>query len=158
MPGVFCWPGMIPASQSELAPVSTLDVFPTLVTLAGGRVPADRSIDGRDIGAYLFSQSPSKSVLPFKFFFSASDNKPSALRMGAWKLHVRLYSQTGNNYGFRASRDLPLLFQVEQDLGERFDRAKEQGDMVSLMLNQLEAFEKQVSEVGTFWTSDQASK
>ncbi|MDC0264613.1 hypothetical protein OAL86_05845, partial [Verrucomicrobia bacterium] len=90
--------------------------------------------------------------------FSASDNKPSALRMGAWKLHVRLYSQTGNNYGFLASRDSPLLFQVEQDLGERFDRAKEQGDMVSLMLNQLEAFEKQVSEAGTFWTSDQASK
>jgi arylsulfatase len=158
VPGVFCWPGMIAASQNELAPVSTLDVFPTLVTLAGGRVPADRSIDGRDIGAYLFSQSPSKSVLPFKFFFSASDNKPSALRMGAWKLHVRLYSQTGNNYGFRASRDSPLLFQVEQDLGERFDRAKEQENVVAQMLHQLKAFEEQVVEEGTFWTSDQASR
>ena len=33
VPGIFCWPGMIAASQNELAPVSTLDVFPTLVTL-----------------------------------------------------------------------------------------------------------------------------
>ncbi len=80
--------------------------------------------------------------------------------MGAWKLHVRLYSQTGNNYGFRASRDSPLLFQVEQDLGERFDRAKEQGDMWSLMmLHQLEGVRENKSvEAGTFWTSDQASK
>ena len=121
-------------------------------------MPSDRSIDGRDIGAYLFSRHSSKSLSPFKFFFSASDNKPSALRMGAWKLHVRLYSQTGNNYGFGASRDSPLLFQVEQDLGERFDRAKEQENVVAHMLHQLRAFEEQVLEEGTFWTSDQASR
>ena len=53
------------------------------------------------------------------------DNKPSAIRKGPWKLHVRIGSQTGNNYGYQASRETPLLFQVEKDLGERIDVAKE---------------------------------
>jgi arylsulfatase A len=152
VPGVFCWPGMIAPNQTELAPVSTLDIFPTLVRLAGGRIPDDRSIDGRDIGAYLFSKPSSEKVPPFKFFYSASDNKPSAFRVGPWKLHVRLYSQTGNNYGFNASRQSPLLFQVEQDLGERFDRSKEQEETVAQMLNQMQAFERQVRQEGSFWS------
>ena len=155
VPGVFCWPGMIRANETELAPVSTLDLFPTLVTLAGGEVPNDRSIDGRDISSYLMSSRDlTKQVPSFKFFYSASDNQPSALRVDAWKLHVRLYSQTGNNYGFNASRKSPLLFQVEQDLGERFDRAKDQKDVVAQMLNQLDSFERQVRQEGTFWSAN----
>ena len=34
-------------------------------------------------------------------------------------MSIRIGSQTGNNYGFEASREKPLLFQVEQDISEQ---------------------------------------
>jgi arylsulfatase A len=55
-----------------------------------------------------------------------------------------------NNYGFNASRSTPLLFQVEQDLSERLDRAKEEPELIAKMMARLSQFESQVSKEGTF--------
>jgi arylsulfatase len=151
VPGIFCWPGKIDASSVELSPVSTLDILPTVFALAGVELPKDRSIDGRDIRPYLMPHSHKAKVPEFEFYYSWADNKPSAVRMGPWKMHVRISSQTGDNYGFKASRDKPLLFQVEQDLGERIDRAAERTDLVEKMLAKLNAFESQVQDEGSFW-------
>ena len=151
VPGIFCWPGRIPSNIVEQSPISTLDILPTLFALAGADLPEDRTIDGRDIRPYLMPGKYKKKVPEFEFYYSASDNKPSAVRIGPWKMHIRISSQTGNNYGFKASRLTPLLFQVEQDLGERIDRANEHKDRVEKMMKTLNTFEAQVKEEGTFW-------
>ncbi len=153
VPGIFCWPGTIPANSVEQSPVSTLDILPTVFALAGADLPKDRSIDGRDISPYLMPHTHKANVPAFEFYYSWKDNMPSALRIGPWKMHIRIASQTGNNYGFQASRDTPILFQVEQDLGERIDRAGEQPKRVEEMLEKLTAFESQVQEEGSFWTA-----
>jgi len=44
-----------------------------------------------------------------------------------------------------------LLFQVEQDLSERIDRADEQPDLIETITKQLLLFEAQAREEGTFW-------
>jgi arylsulfatase A len=151
VPGIFCWPGAIAPNSVEQAPVSTLDILPTLFALTGAEIPKDRSIDGRDIRPYLMPKKYKAKVPAFEFYYSASDNKPSAVRVGPWKMHIRISSQTGDNYGFKASRETPLLFQVEQDLGERIDRAKEQKDLIESMTKKLNAFEAQVEKEGSFW-------
>lgn len=151
VPGVFCWPGTIPSNSVELSPVSTLDILPTLFALAGVDIPKDRSIDGRDIRPYLMPEKYKKTVSKFEFYYSGADNKPSAVRIGPWKMHIRISSQTGNNYGFKASRNTPLLFQIEYDLGERINRANEQRDIVETMMGKLNAFETQLKGEGTFW-------
>jgi len=96
-------------------------------------------------------QTHTQDLQEFEFYYSWADNKPSAIRVGPWKMHVRISSQTGSNYGFKASRTTPLLFQVEQDLGERIDRAGEQANLVEQMMKTLTAFEAQVREEGSFW-------
>ncbi len=151
VPGIFFWPGTIESNSVEQSPASTLDVLPTVFALAGVDIPKDRSIDGRDIWPYLMPDNNKEKGADFEFYYSASDNKPSAIRVGPWKMHVRISSQTGNNYGFKASRDTPLLFQVEQDLGERIDRAGEQTDLIDKMLMKLSIFESGVQEEGSFW-------
>jgi arylsulfatase A-like enzyme len=51
-PLIFSWPAVIRGgSVYEGGPVSTIDLMPTLVELAGGRVPA--SVQGRTFGALL---------------------------------------------------------------------------------------------------------
>lgn len=151
VPGIVSWPGQIPAGVVEQAPISTLDILPTIFALAGADLPEDRSIDGRDIRPYLMPKSYEHKVPEFELYYTARDLKPSAMRAGPWKLHTRIFSQTGDDYGFSASRESPLLFQVEEDLGERIDRAGEQPQVVADMLERWNAFEAQVAEEGSFW-------
>ena len=42
VPGIFRWPGVLPAGHVIHEPTSLMDVFPTVVQLAGGQVPQDR--------------------------------------------------------------------------------------------------------------------
>jgi arylsulfatase A len=149
VPGIFYWPGVIKPHTVVRDPASTLDVFPTLMHLTGGELPQDRSMDGRDISPWLLGSK--ETVDPFEFLYSYSDNKPSAIRMGPWKLHIRIGSQLKDNYGFTASEQTPLLFNVEQDLGERIDRAAEHPELVEQMRATLLAKRKQIQQEGTYW-------
>lgn len=42
VPGIIRWPGVLPAGRVIQEPTSLMDVFPTVVQLAGGQVPQDR--------------------------------------------------------------------------------------------------------------------
>lgn len=42
VPGLFRWPGVLPAGTVINEPTSLMDIFPTLVHLAGGALPQDR--------------------------------------------------------------------------------------------------------------------
>ncbi|RXN17417.1 arylsulfatase D-like protein [Labeo rohita] len=49
VPGIFRWPGrLIPGKEVE-EPTSLMDVFPTVVKLAGGALPENRILDGHDL-------------------------------------------------------------------------------------------------------------
>ncbi|XP_071669360.1 arylsulfatase H-like isoform X1 [Patagioenas fasciata] len=49
VPGIVRWPGVLPAGTVINEPTSLMDIFPTVVHLAGGKVPQDRTIDGRSL-------------------------------------------------------------------------------------------------------------
>lgn len=42
VPGIFRWPGVLPAGIVINEPTSLMDIFPTVVHLAGGILPQDR--------------------------------------------------------------------------------------------------------------------
>lgn len=54
VPGIFSWPGHIPAGQVIDEPCAAMDVFPTLLTIAGGD-PAKYELDGLDISDVLMN-------------------------------------------------------------------------------------------------------
>ncbi|KAM9576341.1 arylsulfatase L-like [Trichechus inunguis] len=49
VPGIFRWPGVLPAGRVIDEPTSLMDVFPTVVQLGGGQLPQDRVTDGWDL-------------------------------------------------------------------------------------------------------------
>jgi len=57
-PGFVHWPGKIAPRISDEV-VATYDIFPTALALAGVPLPADRIIDGRDMGPVLFDSAAS---------------------------------------------------------------------------------------------------
>ena len=151
VPGVFWWPGVIHRSTVVRQPAATFDILPTVLSLAGGPIPSDRTLDGRDIRGYL-----NRDLFPqpaaFHFIYTgASDNRAYGARQGPWKLHTRLYSQTGNDYGFTASVESPLLFNVEVDPSERIDVAERHPSEVARLKSAIEEFEASVQADRPFW-------
>ena len=153
VPGIISWPAEITPNINEQTPISTLDILPTIFAITGVKLPKDRTIDGRDIRSILMPDLYNNQEQLFNFFYNYNDNQPSAIRKGPWKLHIRIGSQTKNNYGFTASLKSPLLFQVEEDLGERLNRAEDQSAITSDLLWELIKFKNQLKQEGTFWDS-----
>ncbi|XP_077102916.1 steryl-sulfatase isoform X1 [Siphateles boraxobius] len=49
IPGILRWPGVLPAGKVIDEPTSNMDIFPTVLNLAGASIPSDRIIDGHDL-------------------------------------------------------------------------------------------------------------
>ena len=154
VPGVWYWPGTIPAGKVVEAPASALDVLPTVFGFAGAPSPQGRTLDGRDIRGF-FSEHGG-NLPPFKLIH-ADSNAEGAARFGPWKIITRIFSQTKNNYGFQASPEKPLLFQVEEDFSERIDRAAEQQEKVKEGLAVIQGFKESLAKEGSFWDEKKQS-
>ncbi len=79
-PTLAWWPGKIPAGTSTDAVTGMMDILPTLVKLAGGKVPADRKIDGGDLWPLLAGEPGAKS--PHDLFYYYRGLKLEAVRNG----------------------------------------------------------------------------
>ncbi len=53
VPGIFYWPGKIPAGKTVDAPAGLVDVLPTICSLLGIDAPTGRHLDGSDIAPLL---------------------------------------------------------------------------------------------------------
>ncbi|MFN9972730.1 MAG: sulfatase-like hydrolase/transferase, partial [Phycisphaerae bacterium] len=63
VPGVIRWPGRIRPGSESRQPVIGSDLFVTATSIAGGKLPSDRVIDGGDLRAIL-TDSPVERARP----------------------------------------------------------------------------------------------
>jgi arylsulfatase A-like enzyme len=112
VPGVFWWPGHIPAGVTQQSVASTMDILPTCAALCGAQKP-DRVLDGIDLSNVLLRNEP---VARDPFFYYRGSTL-FACRVGPWKAHLK----TQPGYGQKQSDDHapPLLFNLEIDPSEK---------------------------------------
>jgi arylsulfatase A-like enzyme len=129
VPMIAWWPGRIPAGTTCDAVSGTIDLLPTFVTLAGGTVPAEPVIDGRDISGLLFGTA-AESPREAHYYFTG--NELQAVRQGRWKLAVAGQPEGMNRKGGKvpASIDAPRLYDLEADIGETADVAAARPEVV----------------------------
>ncbi len=85
VPMIARWPGKIPPGRVLRAPAGTIDVFPTVLKLAGVDLPADRPLDGKDIMPLLRAET---AASPHEGLFAMQGPRLMTVRSGKWKLHV----------------------------------------------------------------------
>jgi arylsulfatase A-like enzyme len=119
------WPGKIPAGATHTGYAVAMDVFPTLLTAAGGKLPADREYDGQDLGGVLFRGASGREAL--HYYYQADQVR--GVRKGPWKLHL-LPSRTIAQNGSLKVEQPPLLYHLTHDPSERFNRAAEHPEIV----------------------------
>lgn len=57
VPALAYWPGRVPVNVTSTALLSVLDIFPTVVALAGASLPQGRHFDGLDASEVLFGRA-----------------------------------------------------------------------------------------------------
>ncbi|KAL3916177.1 MAG: hypothetical protein SGILL_005299 [Bacillariaceae sp.] len=121
-PAFAHWKGKISPFSRSSEVVSSLDVFPTLSTLAGIHMPTDRPFDGRDMSKVLLEKD-GKSDHEFLFFYGTCNDDPywsvTGVRHGKYKAHWCTAPGLGHfNESTIKHYDPPLLFDVEKDPSE----------------------------------------
>ena len=127
-PTIAWWPGKIaPGSVCDTV-AGTIDMLPTCVALAGGQVPAEPVIDGRDISALLFGQSK-QSPREAHYYFASYNLQ--AVRQGPWKLAIAAQGEVkGKGLPDDVKGNTPRLYNLDADIGERTDVAGQHPEIV----------------------------
>ena len=124
-PTIAWWPGRVAAGSSCDAVAANIDFLPTFVKLAGGSVPTDRAIDGKDISSLLLGQS---STSPHDAFYYFNGIKLQAVRSGPWKLAV---VQRPKEVQDEAAPFTPRLYNLDTEIGEQTNVAADHPEVVA---------------------------
>lgn len=143
VPAVMRWPGRIPAGRECYEIASTIDLLPTIVRLAGGSSPADRTIDGRDIYPLMTGQPGARS--PHEVFFFYRNCELQAVRSGPWKLRLKQKWSSEDPYRRVQCPEAVMeeaLYNLDTDLGEQKSVLKQHPEVVE----KLQAYAQQARE------------
>ena len=136
VPFLAHWPGKIPAGTVSSEPVMNIDLYPTLISLAGGQLPDDRPIDGKDIFPLLTGSNTS----PHEALFLFNRDRIAGVRSGQWKLVVETrYRATLNSFEHSSYYGPDgLLFDLRNDPGETYSFTREYPEIVQQMRTHLQ--------------------
>lgn len=131
VPTIAWWPGRIAAGSTCAAVAGNVDLLPTCVALAGGTVPADRPIDGKDLGPLLLGTAKD---LPDRVWHYFAGTRLEAVRQGPWKYAITPQSENmGKGKGEKKGAFTPTLYNLDTDIGETTDVAAQHPAVVERM-------------------------
>jgi arylsulfatase A-like enzyme len=171
VPFIARWPGRIPAATVSDEAITIMDLLPTLTQLAGGDVPTDRVIDGKDIWPLLAGKPDAKS--PHEAIYYLRGRDVAGIRVGDWKYLVGEASETEDpkpeveltaeeqklprkarnalikersKAASQRSGSTPVLYHLGEDIGEENNLTAEHPEIVARLKGQMEIFHKELRE------------
>jgi arylsulfatase A len=129
VPCIMWAPGRIPAGSSSDALVSTIDLLPSLATLADSKLPENGNrIDGLDLSPTITGGAPSPRD---EFIYYNAQGGLDGIRRGDWKLLLR--------------KPQPLLFNLKEDISEKNDLASENPDKVEVLSARMKELDAEIT-------------
>ncbi len=139
-PTVFWWPGKI-KNQVVMGMGSTLDLLPTICSLAGAETPSDRMIDGYDLSETLFHGHPS----PRHEMIYYRGQRIYAARKDDYKAHF--ITQPAYQGKGPEEHDPPVLFNLMHDPSEKYNIAEKHPNVIKAIKKMVEQHEATVKPV-----------
>jgi arylsulfatase A-like enzyme len=131
VPTVAYWPGKIKPGTVCSQTTMTMDLFPTMLDMAGAKIPKDLKLDGVNLMPLLMEEKKlSDRTLFWRF------RKQHAARKGPWKYLVK-----GEN---------EQLFNLDDDIGESKNLAQSRPDLIQALRAEYLSWEKDVTD-GVKW-------
>ena len=132
-PMIVRWPGVTDPGSETSQYVSSVDFFPTILDIAGIKVPSDVKLDGMSFAPVLEGKSIDRGAIYWHYpHYGNQGGSPSAaIREGDWKL-IEFYEDNHLE-----------LYNVVDDIGEKNDQAAQKPELVKEMHKKLEAWRKE---------------
>ena len=128
-PTLAWWPGKIAPNSTVDAVAGTIDLLPTAVALAGGTLPEQPVIDGRDISPLLLGKTKDSPRGVHCYF---SGYQLQAVRQGPWKLAIAPQSESmGRDIKPDADTKEVRLYNLDAEIGERTNVAAANPEIVA---------------------------
>ncbi|MFK7743301.1 MAG: sulfatase, partial [Planctomycetota bacterium] len=129
-PWIFRVPGVTKAGTTSAEPISSVDLMPTVLALAGKDAAVKQAIDGVDASAALRGQALPERALFWHYphYGNQGGFPSSAIRLGRYKLIQRL--EDGRVH----------LYDLTRDPGERSDLAEQQPERTADLRGRLHAW------------------
>ena len=171
VPFVARWPGKIPPGRVSDEPITVMDLLPTLTQLAGGAVPSDRVIDGKDVWPLFAGNPDAKS--PHEAVYYLRGRRIQGIRVGDWKYLVEEASEKDapnveveltaeeqklprnerkalvkerRKAASRKPEPSLALYHLAEDLGEQNNLIAEHPEIVARLKQQMEVFHKELRD------------
>lgn len=162
VPAIIRWQGVYPKETCNTL-ISSMDLFPTIAALAGVVHSKNRVIDGKDINLILQS---GEGETPHEYLYYYNGANLQAVRKGKWKLHLPrtvddqpYWSKKLVGQPFKGSNlknipcnglvalEIPLLFNLDTDMGELTDISKKHPGIVKELLDEANSVRSELGDV-----------
>jgi len=145
VPMAACWPGKIPAGSVIHQPVISLDLAPSFISAAGGKVDSKWNWDGLSLEALVLGKSEEFENRTL-FWRRGGKGKAIAARNGPWKLYL---DRSTNPVTER-------LFNLKSDPAESKDLFSQNPEIARELKSKLEKWESELKE--PLWKSRSRKK
>lgn len=129
-PCIMWWPEHIPAGTICTEITSAMDILPTIAHLVDYKLPESLKIDGEDIHD-LLEDPELKKFDNREFYYYSQMGEIEAIRQGPWKLFKK--------------GEVIELYNIEEDISEKYNLAPEHPDLVKELMHQLETFDEELT-------------
>ncbi len=136
VPAIAWWPGRIAAGTESVATAISLDLMPTMLSLAGVEVPEKHHFDGVDLSG-LFLRG--ESLEPRSLFWASMSNRGTrseAMRDGPWKLVVAHPGAAPRTF----ENPKLALYRLDEDPGERRNLVEQEPARAEAMWRAVQGF------------------
>ncbi len=150
IPCLMHMPGTIPAGRVCDEPLVSMDLLPTIATMADVPMPK-KKIDGKDITGLIKGKADAKS--PHEAIFFYHHEELQAVRSGRWKLHVphdyNAVKVPGKNgmYGKNEKKTIALaLFDLKTDPAETSNVADKHPKVVKRLMGYIKQMRTELGD------------
>ena len=134
VPFIARWPGRIPGGQVSAQMTNTTDIFATLASVVGYRLPDDAATDSFDmLPAMLGTQDPAQPIRPH--LLTQSFRGEFQLRQGDWK-YLDHQGSGGNNYTKGIMKKYVLEEKAPEAPGQLYNLATDPGETTNLFFKE----------------------
>ena len=120
-------PGMIEKGTVSTALASTLDLYPTLIAMAGNENFYKEELDGVNITNTFFKNNPVR----YDIHYYRQDTLVG-IRHKEWKMFIRDPNPWNDDL---RQEDMPVLYNIEHDPSEKYNVADKNSDIVNEILS-----------------------
>jgi len=133
VPAIASWPGKIKPGMITHETTMTMDIFPTMVAVAGTTIPKGLNFDGENLSPVLFDDNP----LPERALFWRWRGQ-KAVRKGPWKLVITKAKR-------KNKEPVIELFNLKMDLGEQKNLKDTHSEKTRELTAELAKWEEEVT-------------